>query len=177
MEQSSHMQQQASQFITVLWLSLSLSCMTVILYVYSCLNEVVRLYDNDATHNFCIIRAGGRTPPHPLVTYAQGPHVRHGKNFVGACWRGDVLWRLLFCKVPWIKTSPENWGANCCSSEGASFRLAPALCIIKDVLLLLVIYPVIFRSSKTEINFGQLLSGDTKPKCILVDYYQFVGAS
>jgi len=31
--------------------------------------------------------------------YAQGPHARYGKNFVGACRRGDVLWRLLFSKV------------------------------------------------------------------------------
>ena len=34
------------------------------------------------------------------------------------------------CCARWLlKRSPENWGANCCSSNGASFRLTPALLV------------------------------------------------
>ena len=56
-------------------------------------------------------RRGGKTPPPYLpvwgLTYAQGPHVTHGKNFLG---RVQIVWRLLFCKVTTKKGRQKNWG-------------------------------------------------------------------
>ena len=83
------------------------------------------------------------------LTYAQGPHVRQGKNFLGACRCMTVV-----VTTTKEKKSLENWArrwrrlkkvarklrANCCSS-GVSCSLPPALAVF-GVLFVLMRLPL-----------------------------------
>ena len=77
--------------------------------------------------NLVVCRAGGRTPRPPrsgYLTYAQGPHVRHGKNFSGrmqmydgCCLRKKVAGQIEH-EGDDDKIRARKLRVNCCSSGG-----------------------------------------------------------